>query len=791
MIQNAIFGACSLSGAMLAALSLSCAAAPDRTPFLENHCFDCHDSTEQKGKLRLDNLKFDPTDAANAKTWIQVLERVEANEMPPKKKDRPPEPERAAFIQSLARDLMPAETARQKAEGRVVLRRLNRTEYQNTLHDLLGVDTDLKSLLPEDTTALGFDNIGEALHLSSVLMERYLEAADAALDEIFVKGPRPETKKWDVTLVPQRLRKDLPPGKRDYRLSHIQILPDDTVVFVSTGTFQPVTLEQFRAPVAGRYHIRISCYAGNSGGKPITFAWYCGSFDSSNANTHVAALIDAPPEYPAVFELNEYLPLRGTMKPILFGIGSHETKPDEDYTGPGVAIPWVEVEGPILDTWPPMGRQHLLGDVDLKAGTLPDAEKALRWLAARAFRRGITDADVAPYLALTESALDAGKPFEEALRAGIKGVLCSPDFLFFRESPAALDSFALASRLSYLLWSSPPDDALLRVALNGEIRKPAVLRAQVERMLSDAKAARFTENFTGQWLGLRNIDFTTPDKKLYPEHDDALQVAMLRETRLFFDELLKNDLGVANIVDSDFAMLNERLAQHYGIEGVVGQQFRRVALKPEDHRGGVLTQAAILKITANGTNTSPVVRGNWVLKNIVGRPVKPPPPNVPAIEPDIRGATTIREQIAKHRELESCSVCHDRMDPLGLALENYDVIGGWRKNYRSVGQGQQVKIQVDGRGVQYRIGPPVDPSGVLPDGRAFSDLDALKKLLLQDKPQIARCVAEKLLTYATGAGITFADRPTVEAILQQAAKKDYGLRSLVHAVVESPAFLAK
>lgn len=789
MIQNAIVSAWSISMAILAALSLARAGASDRAPFMEDHCFDCHDSSEQKGKLRLDNLKFDPSDAANAKTWIHVLERVEANEMPPKKKERPPDAERVRFVQSLERDLMPAETARQKAEGRVALRRLNRTEYQNTLHDLLGIETDVKSLLPEDTTALGFDNIGEALHISSVLLERYLEAADVALDEIFVHGARPETKKWHVSLVPQKLRTDLPPGQRDYRLSHIQILPDDTVVFVSAGIYQPVTLEQFRAPVAGRYRIRISSYARNSLGKPITFAWYCGSFDSKN--THLAALFDAPPEKPAIFELDEYLPLRGTMKPILFGIGEHNAKAGEEYGGPGVAFPWVEIEGPILDTWPPIGRQRLLGDVDLKAGTLADADKALRWLATRAFRRAITDADVEPYLALTESALDARKPFEDALRAGIKGVLCSPDFLFFKESPAALDSFALASRLSYFLWSSPPDDALVRAALNGEIRKPAVLRAEVERMLNDPKAARFTENFTGQWLGLRNIEFTTPDKKLYPEHDDPLQDAMLRETRLFFDELLKQDLSVANFVDSDFTMLNERLARHYGIGGVVGQQFRRVALKPEDHRGGVLTQAAILKITANGTNTSPVIRGNWVLKNIIGRPVKPPPPNVPAIEPDIRGAKTIREQIAKHRELESCAVCHDRMDPLGLALENYDVIGGWRTNYRSVGQGQSVKTEVDGRRVQYKIGPAVDPSGVLPDGRAFPDLDALKKLLLQDKPQIARCVAEKLLTYATGAGITFADRPTVEAIVQQAAKKDYGLRTLVHAVVESPAFLAK
>ena len=266
---------------------------------------------------------------------------------------------------------------------------------------------------------------------------------------------------------------------------------------------------------------------------------------------------------------------------------------------------------------------------------------------------------------------------------------------------------------------------------------------------------------------------------------------MVKETRLFFTELLKNDLSVANFVHSDFTMLNERLAQHYGIEGVEGQSFRKVKLKPEAHRGGVLTHAAVLKITANGTNTSPVIRGNWVLKNIVGKPVRPPPPNVPAIEPDIRGAKTMREQLTKHRELESCSVCHDRMDPLGLALENYDVIGGWREAYRSAGDGQKANIEVEGRKVQYKIGLPVDASGVLPDGKTFQNMEELKQFLLADKSQIARCVTEKLLTYATGAGVSFADKVEIDAIVKKAAAKEYGLRSLIHGVAASEAFRSR
>ncbi|MEY4483761.1 MAG: hypothetical protein RL693_1213, partial [Verrucomicrobiota bacterium] len=767
------------------------APAPDAIkPFLEKQCFECHDGDVQKGGLRLDNLALDYANPEKARSWIKVLDRVEAGEMPPKKKERPPQDQLGAFSSSLKQQLLAAESARQKAEGRVVLRRLNRSEYQNTMHDLFGVDVDLMGLLPEDNTAFGFDNIGEALNVSSVLLERYLEASDAAMDTFLIKSKKPETQKWRVTMMPQRLRTDLPEGKRDYRLSGIKVKPNEEIVFFNSGG-QPITIEQFKAPVEGRYRFRISASAYQNKDKTLSLAWYGGSFDASRLNTHLIGYYDIPSEKPVFIEFEDYLPIKGTLKPIPYRLSSGGLKDPETYPGPGIAIQSVEIEGPIIETWPPVGYQRLLGELDITKGTMAEAEKALRWLVPRAFRRRVTEDEIKPFVAIAKAQLDAGKPFEEGLRAGIKAVLCSPNFLFLRETTGALGDFELASRLSYFLWSTMPDEDLMRLAGDGSIKKPAILRQQVERLLSDPRSSHFVDNFTGQWLGLRHIEFTTPDKKLYPEHDDALQDAMLKETKMFFEELLKNDLSVSNVIDSNFSILNERLAEHYGIPGVDGQEFRKVKLPPECHRGGVLTQAAILKITANGTSTSPVVRGNWVLKNIIGKPVSPPPPNIPAVEPDIRGTKTIREQIAKHRELESCAGCHDRMDPLGLALENYDVIGGWRENYRSVGEGQQVKLEVDGRRVQYKTGKPVDASGVLPDGTAFANMDMLKKALLADKKQIARCVTEKLLTYATGAGTEFADRPVIESILKKSSEKDYGLRTLIHEVVQSPVFLSK
>jgi hypothetical protein len=781
MTWNCLF-LCHLAVASaLAFASASARAAtrsPDFTPFLEAHCFDCHDEQKQKGGLRLDTLGRNLEDAANSKHWQDVYERVSAGEMPPKRKTQPAPNERAAFTESLKQSLLAADQLR-RADGRVVARRLNRDEYQNTVRDLFGIDAELKDLLPEDAGAQGFDNIGEALSTSTVLLERYLETADLALDAALVKGPAPEPKKWHVTLKPMNLKAE------DYRVrSGLRILPDETCVFFHSGAYQPVTLEQFRAPVEGRYRFRICHSAYQSAGQPLTVAWYGGSFDKKSVAAHLLGCFDLPAGEPTITEFIEKMPAKGTLKPIPYRFKAKGMVDSTGYDGPGIAVHWVDIEGPLIEAWPPAGVQRMLGAVDLAGGTLDDAEKVLRNFAPRAFRRPVTDEDITPYLALVRTALDEKKPLEQALRDGLKGMLCSPSFLFLREKAGPLDDFALASRLSYFLWSSLPDEALFAAAGAGQLR--GTLHEQVERMLADPKAERFITNFTGQWLGLRKIDATTPDKRFYPEFDDGLKLAMVKETQLFFRELLDHDLSVRNFVHSDFSLLNSRLAELYRIPGVQGQQFRKTTLPADAHRGGLLGQAAILKITANGTTTSPVIRGNWVLGNLLGRPTPPPPADVPAIEPDIRGATTIREQVAKHRAQESCAVCHDRIDPLGLALENFDVIGQWRTQYRVA----RLSTSKDGevRATGFQPGPAVDASAALA-GEAFTDVDALKKLLLAQPRLIARCLAEKLLIYATGAPVTFADRVMLDDLVKTTPTD--GLRTILHAVVQSPSFLNK
>jgi uncharacterized protein DUF1592/uncharacterized protein DUF1588/uncharacterized protein DUF1595/uncharacterized protein DUF1585 len=434
---------------------------------------------------------------------------------------------------------------------------------------------------------------------------------------------------------------------------------------------------------------------------------------------------------------------------------------------------------------------------------LADAEEILRKFARRAFRRPMTDEEVKPFLGRVRAKLDEGYSFERALRVGLKAVLVSPHFLFLGESirppnnaaapdkpsPPALDEFALASRLSYFLWSSMPDEDLLQLAEQGQLSQPETLREQVERMLRNPKAQAFTENFAGQWLGLRNIDATQPDRQLYPEYDDLLRQSMVKEVYQFFEEVLKDDLSLTNFVASNFSIINGRLATHYGISGVEGLEFRKVSLPASSHRGGVMTMAAIMKVTANGTTTSPIVRGAWVLDRLLGTPPPRPPSSVEAVEPDIRGATTIRNQLAKHRQTESCAACHKTIDPPGFALENFDVIGGWRDHYRSIGDGEPVTL--NGRRMRYKNGPAVDAGDVLPDGRQFHDIDEYRELLLSDRDQLARALAIKLLTYAIGTPPTAADRPKIEAIVASVRSKNYGFRSLVHEVVQSAVFQNK
>jgi hypothetical protein len=405
----------------------------------------------------------------------------------------------------------------------------------------------------------------------------------------------------------------------------------------------------------------------------------------------------------------------------------------------------------------------------------------------------VTPAEIDEHLDIVREQLAAGRPFDEALRAGYKLALCSPRFLFLEETAGRLDDHALAARLSYGLHGTAPDSELRRLAAEGLLRTPEILRAQTERLLAAPEGRRFVRAFLANWLNLRDIDFTQPDSRLYPEFDPYLQQSMLAEAEAFFAELLARDLPAANIVHSDFAMLNERLAEHYAIPGVSGAAVRRVALPPGSHRGGVLAQGAVLKVSANGTTTSPVVRGAYVLDRILGMPPDPPPKDVPAVEPDIRGSTTIREQLALHRDQPACAGCHARLDPPGFALENFDVTGRWRTHYRALPESAANKqVSIPGSDIRYYVqGPPVEPGYALSDGRTFNDVDGYLALVLADERQIARNLVGKFAAHLTGAEIEFADRDVVEEILDRTAAHGHGIRSLLEEVICSRLFTHK
>ncbi|HXX92988.1 MAG TPA: DUF1592 domain-containing protein, partial [Planctomycetota bacterium] len=418
----------------------------------------------------------------------------------------------------------------------------------------------------------------------------------------------------------------------------------------------------------------------------------------------------------------------------------------------------------------------------------------LRRFLGRAYRRPVAEPDVERFLGVARRAMASGSPFAEAMLAAYAAALCSPGYVCLEERPGTLDDFALASRLSYFLWNSEPDPTLRERAARGELRKPAVLDAQVERLLADPRSRRFVDAFLDYWLDLRKVTATSPDAGLYPDYylDDLLVESATQETQAFFGLLLGENLPARNLVASDFVLVNERLAAHYGMPPVPGVALRRVGLPEGCPRGGLLTQAAVLKVTANGTTTSPVLRGAWIMERILGQPPPPPPPGVPAVEPDIRGAHTIREQLDRHRTQSACAACHRKIDPAGFALESFDVLGGWRDRYRALGEGtHEIGFGKNGQPFEFHAAQRVDAAGELPGGGAFAGVVELKRLLQADERGIARNLVRQLVVYATGAPVRFGDRPRVEAILDASAAGGFGVRTIVREIIRSPLFQRK
>jgi hypothetical protein len=762
--------------------------------FLERHCVDCHSGAEPEGGLDLTDLRFDPEASGGDRPWTRVLERVAAGEMPPPEADRPKPAEAASFLAAADRWLMREIADRDARYGRVRARRLSRRELERSLHAVLGIDIPLATLIPEEGRPGAYTTVATRQTMSHHQLERHLAVVDAALDEAFGRALGPDDsvmREFDAAGICRIDPK--------VRCREPELLRGQAVVWAN-GTIYYGRIPATTAPADGWYRFRIRVAALNppeTGGVWSTV--HTGLCVSSAPLLEFVTAFEAQPE-PREIEFDAWLPRRQmleirpadvTLKQAKFAGGQIGTGEGEPQQVPGIAIERLSMErihrGPDDDGV----RRLLFGDVPLEpsgktggwrpapAAPQADLERLVSDLARRAFRRPLEGDEAAAAVALAHESLAAGATFEQALRAGYRAVLCAPRFLYFVEQPGRLDDHAVAARLSYFLTGGPPDAELTALADAKRLRRPAVLRGEVDRLLAGPAAARFVRDFAAEWLDLDQIDFTEPDRKLYKGFDPVVKQSMLAETHRFLEELLRDNRPVSWLADADVTYVDSRLARFYGIPGVAGDAPQRVEVSGTSHRGGLLAQGAILKVTANGNSTSPVVRGAWVTERILGVEVPPPPGGVPAIEPDIRGATSIRDQLARHRSEAACATCHRIMDPPGFALENFDPAGRWRDRYLAV------------QGGKPQPGIPIDAGDVLADGRRFADFAEFRRLVAADPERLAASLAGHLLVFGTGATLSHADRKAVETIAKRAAADDHGVRAIVRAVVASPPFLNK
>lgn len=785
--------------------------SPDRVPdqrhldFLKRNCLDCHEGESGEGGFAVDHLILDLGTEEHFAKWERIHDRLNRGEMPPEDAGQPDPVAKSKFLAELQQSL----TAAHAKSKSTMLRRLNRQEYENSLNDLFGIELKLADQLPEDGRAHEFDNVGSALSLSMVHLEKYMAAARQVLDEAIAKTTmQPEIQRIEGSYANTREGEEF--------IGKIwKQLPDGAVVRFSGGGYPSGMIRSANVRDSGRYRIEVTGYAYQSG-QPITFS-VGGTTFKQGAEKPIYGYFVFQPGQPQTIELETPIESGYMIQIEPHGIEDpdrYQRKSIADYAGPGLAIQSVVLTGPLMDQFPSRGHRLIFDGIrrmevepgDPRQKTKPwykprfeiesdnellDAGQSLERIAAFAFRRKVTADEVKPYLDLFESQRQTGQSFEDSLRQSVTAIFCSPRFLFLQETDGPLNDFEIATRLSYFLQRTMPDRQLLSLAARGKLREPDQILAQAQRLMQSPRFQRFIEDFADAWLNLREMDFTAPDESLFPEYDPYLRYSMPLETYAFVRELLESNLPIRNLVQSDFAMLNERLAEHYGIPDVSGPAIRKVSLPPESLRGGILSQASVLKVSANGTNTSPVVRGVYVLERILGETPLPPPPGVPGIEPDIRGATTLREQLVQHRSLTQCQSCHRKIDPPGFALEFFNPIGGLRDRYRSLGEGERVDVRVRGRKVHYRLGPPVDGSGVTETGEKFEDYRQFRELLVANEKRLARAFTEKLLTFAAGRELGFSDRPEVERIVESTAAGGYRAADLLQAVMTSRIFLHK
>ena len=811
---------------------------PSLRETIQTVCTDCHDSETRKGGLDLTALAFDPRDSANRNAWIRIHDRVKNREMPPKSAELD-DSSRATFVATLAEPLLQADRAEVAHQGRGPLRRLTRAEYEQSLRDLLHLpDLDLRDLLPEDREKHLFTRTAEALDMSRVQMNAYLDAAETALRSALVSEPAPPpAKKWMI------FGTDLFPGRgtfgnkesmffarnnrsEDFRGKEKRDLfeaaaSDPTLelaLFRSASWPYIGTPRGFIAPLAGRYNIRFSARAvlqqpnylltPATAPVPMTFRTRKpAGADIINEVRAEGGTIDIHPET-RTYKVSVRLKPGESIEYSLLGLpmplarnpnGSGPTyryPPFPEGGQPGIAYQWLEIEGPIPPPqWPPASHSAILGSLGINpAPEDPQAALAekIKLFIRQAAPDPLSEESLQTFVRLGSNLLTEGKPFTEALVSACQAFLASPHFIFLKEpAHSGNPSFATATRLAHFLTNSQPDPQLRHLAETGELNIPLTLEQETERLIQSPHFERFIHEFTDHWLNLRHVKRDDPDVRLFPEYrfDEYLVESLERETRAFVLALFRENLPASTLVQSDFILANDRLARHYNLPPLQGSELRKVKLPNGSPRGGLITQGSLLKVSANGTTTSPVVRGAWMMERLIGTPPPPPPANVPAVEPDIRGAKTIRELISLHTKSESCASCHAKFDPVGLALENFDVLGGWRDRYRGLEHGERVTgIDRAGHDYEYTIATPVDPSGKLKDGNAFQNIHDLKTLLLKDQRQLARNLLSQITTYATGTPVRFSDRPTIESILDRCSENGFRTKDLLLHFVKSTIF---
>ena len=737
----------------------------DIFPIMNDVCFGCHGNKRAKAELNLEAFAANPEFFKDGRTWERVSEMLRHREMPPENKKQPTEDQRILLTEFIDKELAKFDCSNPNVPvnpGRVTLRRLNRNEYNNTIRDLFGVDYQPAADFPNDEVGYGFDNIGDVLSMSPILMEKYLRAAE------------------EITA--QAIRTDIPPYPPEdtIRTKKWGTRSDDGAVRIENDSLWGLWREgsiDIRYPFRtdGEYQLQITAYATLAGPEPPKMQV---TLNGKPVKTFEVKETD---EAPKTFVVN-LKPGKGNHRISVAYLNNYvnNDSPDPALRGDrNLFVRGTKMVGPLDAPQPKLPESHRR--VIVRQPNLTEARdvarESLSQFAKKAFRRPVSKNEVSRLLSFVDMALADGGSFEEGMQLVVQAILVSPHFLFRWEldtRPSGdepmreLTNWELASRLSYFLWSSMPDDELRRLAKRGELAKPEVMEAQIRRMIADPKADALVENFAGQWLQIRNLNGVTPDPGKFPTFDNRLRQAMKQETEMFFGALMREDRSVLELIDSDFTYLNERLAKHYGIDGVKGPEFQRVSLAQGSGRGGILTHASILTITSNPTRTSPVLRGKWILEQILGTPPPPPPPDVEELEENEAAITSgsLRERLEKHREKTECATCHSKMDPLGFALENFDGIGAWR--------------DVDGTF-------PIDPSGELPTGEEINGPDGLKNVL-KSRETFIRTLSENLLTFALGRGLEYFDKCAVDEICRELKANDFRFSALLNGVVNSKPF---